>query len=110
MRLALSDAEFQEIKLRAILKNSEPVLVPLEMPEQVIPDIVILEPSFVVYEPVVEAEANIEPTVVALMIFPKVDDKEVEEDVDEDEEPEMDPEEPDHMEQDIDVVAPGRHQ
>ena len=46
---------------------------------------------------------------VAPVVFPEVDDEvvEEEEDVDEYEEPEMDPEELDHMEEDIDAVAPG---
>ena len=42
MRLVMSDAEFEEIELKAILKKPDPVLV--QMPEQVVPDIVVLEP------------------------------------------------------------------
>ena len=103
----ISDAEFQEITLTAILKKLEPVPVPLEMPEQVVPDIVVPESQPVVHEPFVEAEADIEPAVVAPVVIPKVDDEDIEEDVDEDEEPEMDPDEPDHMEEDIDAVAAG---
>ena len=40
----MSDAEFQEIELRAILKKPEPVPVPPVIPKQVVPDIVVLEP------------------------------------------------------------------
>ena len=46
MRLVTSDVEFQEIELRAILR--EPVPVPLVVPEQVVPDIVIPKPQPIV--------------------------------------------------------------
>ena len=42
MRLIMSDAEFQEVELRAILR--EPVPVPPVVPEQVIPNVVVPEP------------------------------------------------------------------
>ena len=41
MRLIMSDAEFQEVELRAILR--EPVPVPSIVPEQVIPEVVVPE-------------------------------------------------------------------
>ena len=59
-----------------------------------------------VHKPVAEAEADIEPAVVAPVVVPEVDNEDVEEDVDKYEEPEMDPKELDHMEEDIDAVAP----
>ena len=95
IRLVISDAEFQEIEFGAILKKPKPVPVPPEMLKQIVPDIVIPEPQPVVYEPVVEAEADIEPAVVALIVVPEVNDG----NVDKDEEPEMDPNEPDQMEE-----------
>ena len=45
MRLVLSDAEFQEIELKAILKKLDPIPVPPQMPELVVPDIVVPEPT-----------------------------------------------------------------
>ena len=92
MRLVMSDVEFQEIELRAILKKPEPVPIPLKVPEEVVLNIVVLEPQPVVHEPVVEAKADIELALVALVVVLEVDDEDVEEDVDKDEELEMDPE------------------
>ena len=56
-----------------------------------------------VHEPVVKAEVDVEPTVIAPVVVLEIDD----EDIDEDKEPEMDPEELDYMEEGIDAVAPG---
>ena len=91
----MSDAEFQEIKLRAILKKPDAVLV--QMLKQVVPDVVVQEPQPVVHELVVEAEENVEPAVIAPVVIPKIND----EDVDKDKDSEMD------LEEDIDAVAPG---
>ena len=85
----MSDAEFQEIELRFILKKPDPV--PAQMPKQVVPDVVVLEPQSVVHEPVIEVEADIEPAVVVPVVVLEIDDEDVEENVNEDEEPEMDP-------------------
>ena len=104
MRLVLSNTDFQEIELRAILKKPEPVPVSPEVPEQVVPDVVVPKPQPVVHEPVIEAEADVELTVIAPVVVPEIED----EDIDEDEELEMDPEEPEHMVEDIDAVTPGQ--
>ena len=72
------------------------------MPEHIVPNLVVPEPQPVVHEPIVESKADIKPVVVAPAAVPKVND----EDIDEDKEPKMDPEELDHMEEDIDAVAP----
>ena len=74
MRLVLSDAEFQEIELKAILKKPKPVPVSPEVSEQVVPDIVIPEPQPVVHEPVIEVEADAEPAVVAPVVVLEADD------------------------------------
>ena len=73
------------------------------MPKQVVPDIIAPEPPLVVHELVVEANANIEPEVVALVVIPEVNN----EDIEEDEESEIDPEETKHMNEDIDAIVPG---
>ena len=69
------------------------------MPEEVVPDVVVLESQPVVNEFVISEdglidvpdEADIEPVVLAPVVIPDMDD----EDLDEDEEPEMDSAEPD---------------
>ena len=78
MRLVMSDIEFQEIELRAILR--EPVPVPPVVPEQVVLNEVIPKLQPVVDIP--EAEDDIEPTVLALVAVLEMDS----EDIDEDEE------------------------
>ena len=55
-----------------------------------------------VYEPIIKAEEDVKPVVIALVVVPEIDD----EDIDVDEELEMDPEEPNHMEEYIDAIAP----
>ena len=52
---------------------------------------------------VVEAEADIEPEVIAHVVVPEIDDDYI----DEVEEPEMDPKEPDQIDEDIDTAALG---
>ena len=44
MRLIMSDAKFQEIELQAIPRKPKSVLVPPVVPEQVVLDVVVLEP------------------------------------------------------------------
>ena len=89
--MVMSDADFQEIELRVILRKLEPV--PPVVIEQIVPDVVVLEPQPVedkiVYIP--KAKEEIELVVLAPIVIPEMDD----EDLDEDEELEMDPEEPD---------------
>ena len=84
MRLVMSDAEFQEIELRAILKKLELVPVPPAMPEQVVSNIVVSEPQPVVNELVVskdglidvlEAEVDIAPVVIVPIGVPEMDNE-----------------------------------
>ena len=61
MHLVLSDAEFQEIELRAILRQPKPTLAP---PELIVPTVVVPEPEPSIVEdgpidvPEVEAEPD----------------------------------------------------
>ena len=78
----------------------EPVQVPMVVPEQVIPEVVVPKPQPVV--DISEAEDVIEPAILAPVVVPGMDDEDIDED----------PEERDQIDEgevieDIEVVAPG---